>query len=75
MLKEAKIGIIEDQIPASLVEKYQNQLPAEDAVIAAYCEFLKVKILISENRHFLINFNPKAFKVLSAQNFLEQHFP
>lgn len=75
LLKEAHIEIIEEQAPVSLVKKYKKQLPPEDAVIAAYCEFLGVKILISENRHFLINFNPKAFEVLSAQNFLEQHFP
>lgn len=71
LLQEAKIEITEDQVPISLVKKYQKQLPYEDAVIAAYCEFLQIDILISENRHFLVNFNPKAFKVLSAQNFLE----
>lgn len=75
LLQKAKVEIIEDQVSASLVKKYQNQLPIEDAVIAAYCEFLKVKILISENRHFLLKFNPKTFKVLSAQTFLESNFP
>ncbi len=73
LLKEAKVEIVEEPIPASLVAKYKKQLPEEDAVIAAYCEFLQVDILISENRHFLVDFHPKAFKVLSAQNFLAQY--
>lgn len=53
----------------SLVQKYRRDLPPEDAVIAAYCEFLKVDALISENRHFLVNFHPKSFVVLSAKQF------
>lgn len=75
LLKETKTEIIEQQVPVSLVEKYQKQLPSEDAVIAAYCEFLKIKVLISENRHFLVDFHPKVFEVLSAQRFLERHSP
>ncbi len=70
LINNAKIEIIEEQIPAFLIEKYQKQLPAEDAVIAGYCELLKVDVLISENRHFLVDFHPKAFKILDAQNFL-----
>lgn len=73
LLNEANVDIVDQQIETNLVEKYQKQLPPEDAVIAAYCEFLAVDILISENRHFLVNFKPKAFEVMSAQNFLERY--
>ena len=73
LLKEAKIEVVEELIPANLVDKYKKQLPLEDAVIAAYCEFLHIDILISENRHFLVDFRSKVFKVLSAKNFLNQY--
>lgn len=74
LVKDAQLQIIEERVPLSLIEKYQKQLPPEDAVIAAYCEFLKVTYLISENRHFLVDFNPKGFEVLAAQNFLDRPF-
>jgi len=61
--------------PEELLEKYRAKgLKNADSLIGAYCEFLSVDFLISENRHFLSDFNPKAFKVLSASDFLRQ-FP
>lgn len=72
LLKENEIEILDVQIPASLVEKYKSQLPPEDAIIAAYCEFLHVDVLISENRHFLVNFHPKVFQVLSVHEFMDK---
>lgn len=73
LIRNSNIEIVEDKVPVSLVEKYEKELPAEDAVIAAYCEFLKVDIMISENRHFLVDFDPKLFMVLSAQSFLQKN--
>ncbi len=73
LIREAEVEVIEEKIPASMVKKYQKQLPPEDAIIAAYCEFLRIEILISENRHFLVDFHPKAFRVLSAHEFIEQY--
>ncbi len=72
LLKEKGVEIVDMQVPSTLVEKYQSQLPPEDAVIAAYCEFLSVDVLVSENRHFLVDFQPKVFRVLSAQEFLDK---
>lgn len=73
LIRKTKTEIIEQKVPLKLVETYQKQLPTEDAVIAAYCEFLQVDVLISENRHFLMNFHPKTFDVFSALNFLIQY--
>ena len=74
LIKTTGVEIIEEKVSIRLVEKYQKQLPVEDAIIAAYSEFLKVEVLVSENRHFLVDFRPKAFKVLSSKEFIEQYF-
>jgi len=59
--------------PEEFLEKYRDEgLKDADSLIGAYCEFLNVDFLISENRHFLLNFHPKAFKVLSASDFLKK---
>jgi len=58
--------------PEEYLEKYRAQrLKSADSLIAAYCEFLNVDFLISENRHFLVDFHPKSFKVFSAHDFLK----
>ena len=72
LIRETKIEVVEEKVPLSLVKKYQKEIHPEDAVIAAYCEFLQADVLISENRHFLIGFQPKSFGVLSAEEFLQQ---
>lgn len=72
LIRDKEVVIIEDKIPASTVDKYKKQLHYEDAVTASYCEYFDVDILISENRHFLVNFHPKAFRVLSASEFLKE---
>ncbi len=61
--------------PEDLLEKYRAKgLKNADSLIGAYCEFLDVDLFISENRHFLADFHPKTFKVLSASDFLKK-FP
>lgn len=72
LLKDANVEIIDKKTPVSLVKRYEEQLPYEDAVIASYCEHLNIDILISENRHFLVDFNPDAFQVLPATEFLKK---
>ena len=69
LLRFTEAEIIEKKVPISLIDKYK--VPYEDAVIASYCEYLKVDALISENRHFLIDFHPKSFKIFSAHDFLK----
>lgn len=72
ILLKAKAEVVEERVSNTLVKKYENELPYEDAVIASYCEHLKVDFLISENRHFLVGFKPKNFKVFSAEDFLKK---
>lgn len=71
LIIEQKIVIFEEKVSEKSVKKFKD-LPYEDAVIAAYCELLKVNVLVSENRHFLIGFHSKSFKVFSAKDFLDQ---
>lgn len=72
LIKEADLETVERKTPSSIVDKYSKHLPYEDAVIASYCEYLNVDILVSENRHFLVNFHSRAFRVLSASAFLKE---
>jgi predicted nucleic acid-binding protein len=59
-------------IPYELGEKYaaMNLKPA-DALIAAYTEWIKADMLVSENRHFLARKPNLPFKVLTAFQFLK----
>lgn len=45
-------------------------LAEEDAVIAAFTEWLGAKYLVSENRHFLEELKTEAFQVVDAAEFL-----
>ena len=51
--------IVDDPIPAELVEKYSRLgLPAKaDAVIGAFAEWQQLDFLLSDNRHFLRQFS------------------
>lgn len=75
LLGKEKVDIVYEKVSIDLVNKYQEKVPYEDAVIASYCELLKIDVLISENRHFLIGFNPKNFQVFSAHDFLKNVGP
>ena len=66
--------IIDDPVPANLVEKYVNLgLPAKaDAFIGAFAEWMNVSYLISENRHFLRELHTDAFQILDALEFIKR---
>ena len=55
--------IVDEPVPVDL--------PAEaDAFIGAFAEWMQVRYLISDNRHFLQAFQTEAFKVLDAETFV-----
>ena len=66
--------IIDDPVPESLVNKYTALgLPAKaDAFIGAFAEWMGVRYLISDNRHFLRALRTDAFKVVDAETFLDR---
>jgi len=55
-----------------LVDKYiRLGLPEKaDAFVGAFAEWMEVRYLISENRHFLRDLRTSAFEVLSAEEFV-----
>lgn len=58
-------------IPFELGAKYEARgLKSADAFIAAYAEWTKADILVSENRHFLSRQKTLPFKVRSAEQSL-----
>ena len=58
-------------IPFELGAKYEaHGLKSADAFIAAYAEWAKADILVSENRHFLTRQKNLPFKVRSAEQSL-----
>jgi predicted nucleic acid-binding protein len=65
--------IIDEPVPAALVEKYVNLgLPGKaDAFIGAFAEWKNLGYLISENRHFLRELRTNAFQVLDATEFVK----
>jgi len=69
------VDVVFEIPPEELLGKYRTEgLKNADSLIGAYCEFLDIDFFVSENSHFLVNFHPKAFKVLSASDFLKR-FP
>jgi hypothetical protein len=70
LLIKANIEIVDLKAPIKLVQEFKVVLPFEDSVIAAYCKLFEVDYLVSENRHFLVSFRPKMFRVLPADKFL-----
>jgi predicted nucleic acid-binding protein len=63
--------IVDEPTPRDLVEKYtQLGLPEKaDAFIGAFSEWMEVRCLISDNRHFLRELHTSAFVVLQAGEF------
>jgi hypothetical protein len=66
--------IVDEPIPRELVERYVHLgLPAKaDAFIGAFAEWMDVRYLISDNRHFLRDLKAEAFTVLDATDFLSK---
>jgi len=66
--------IVDEPIPLELVNKYVNLgLPEKaDAFIGAFAEWMNVRYLISDNRHFLRELETDAFVVLDAAEFVSR---
>ena len=61
-------------VPFEIGERYRDiGMKSADALIAAYCEWIEADALVSENRHFLVQYRPHLpFETLTAAGFLEQ---
>ena len=58
-------------VPFEIGIKYGSLgLKPADTFIAAYCEWIKADVLVSENRHFLTRTSNLPFKVLTAEKTL-----
>jgi predicted nucleic acid-binding protein len=66
--------IVDEPVPATLVDKYVRLgLPGKaDAFIGAFAEWMQVRYLISDNRHFLRNLQTDAFDVVDATEFISR---
>lgn len=66
--------IIDEPVPVQLVATYsQRGLPEKaDAFIGAFAEWMAVRYLISDNRHFLRDLQTSSFMVLPPAEFLSQ---
>ncbi len=64
--------IVDELVPRSLVDRYVALgLPEKaDAFIGAFAEWMQVRYLISDNRHFLRELKAQAFKVMDAAEFV-----
>lgn len=62
-----------DKVEPALIHKYQ-QLGCKlgDAAVAAHVEAMDVEILVSENRDFLTEIKGLPFRVLSAEELLQE---
>ena len=64
--------IVDEPVPRNLVEKYNALgLPEKaDAFIGAFSEWMDIRYLISNNRHFLHDLQTDTFRVLDAAGFI-----
>ncbi len=73
LFRERKFAFIVDEpVPSTLVDKYTGLgLAAKaDAFIGTFAEWMQVRYLISDNRHFLRALRIGAFDVLDAADFI-----
>ena len=70
------VTIVEDPVPAELVQKYISLGLREkaDAVIGAFAEWQGAKYIISANRHFLDELQSNAFEVVNPGEFLQLYY-
>jgi predicted nucleic acid-binding protein len=70
------VAIVEDPVPADLVQKYVALGLREkaDAVIGAFAEWQGAKYIISDNRHFLDELQTDAFEVVNPEEFLQLYY-
>jgi len=68
--------VVEDPVPANLVDKYVALGLSEkaDAIIGAFAEWQEVKYIISDNRHFLDELHGNAFEVVTPEEFLHRYY-
>lgn len=66
--------IVDEPVPADLVAKYVRLgLPGKaDAFIGAFAEWMRVRYLVSDNRHFLRELQTDAFEVLDVEMFVSR---
>jgi hypothetical protein len=66
--------IVDEPVPRELVSQYTRLgLPEKaDAFIGAFAEWMQVRYLVSDNRHFLRDLQTDAFDVLDAAEFTAQ---
>lgn len=64
--------IIDEPVPRALVDRYvELGLPEKaDAFIGAFAEWMEVRYLVSDNRHFLRDLHTGAFQILDAATFV-----
>jgi hypothetical protein len=68
-----RVEIRWEQVGTALIEKYQ-QLGCKlgDAAVSAHLEAMGIKILVSENRHFLEEISGLPFRVVSSEDTLQE---
>ena len=75
--------IVDEPVPRALVEGYvalpsaraqaEGGLPAKaDAFVGGFAEWMQVRYLVSDNRHFLRDLRTDAFDVLDAAEFISR---
>ena len=66
--------IVDEPVPVALVRQYAQSglLEKADAFIGAFAEWMQVRYLISDNRHFLRNLQTDAFDVLDPDEFMSR---
>ncbi len=77
LLRQAPhVAIIDEPVPAELVQKYVALGLHEkaDAIIGAFAEWQGAKYIISDNRHFLDELKSSAFEVVSPEDFLHHYY-
>lgn len=66
--------IVDEPVPRALLDRYIGLGLSEkaDAFIGAFAEWMQVRYLISDNRHFLHDLQTDAFSVLDAAEFISR---
>ena len=64
--------VVDELVPRPLVDRYVALgLPEKaDAFIGAFAEWMQVRYLLSDNRHFLRELKTQAFNVIDAAEFI-----
>lgn len=64
--------LVDEPVPRELVDKYVHLgLPEKaDAFVGAFAEWMQVRYLVSDNRHFLRDLRTDAFGVVDAAEFV-----